>query len=63
MVSTDEKVPIATLLTFVEHGERLTNECAGKQARLAPASGMRRFLQSQARQEVVHALVFQGTIA
>ena len=62
LVRRDEKVPIARLLTFLEHGERLANECAKAQAALAPDSGSRRFLLSQARQEAMHALVFQGAI-
>jgi len=63
LVHHDEKVPIARLLTFLEHGERLANECAKAQAALAPDAGSRRFLMSQARQEAAHALVFQGAIA
>ena len=63
LVRPDEKVPIARLLTFLEHGERMANECAKAQARLAPDAGSRRFLLSQARQEAAHALVFQGAIA
>jgi hypothetical protein len=63
LVHHDEKVPIARLLTFLEHGERLANECAKAQAALAPDCGSRRFLLNQARQEAAHALVFQGAIA
>ncbi len=63
LVHPDEKVPIARLLTFLEHGERLANECAKAQAALAMDSGSRRFLLNQARQEAAHALVFQGAIA
>ena len=63
LVRLDEKVPIARLLTFLEHGERLANECAKAQAVLAPDSGSRRFLLRQARQEAAHAIVFQGAIA
>jgi hypothetical protein len=63
LVRHDEKVPIARLLTFLEHGERLANECAKAQAALAPDSGSRRFLLSQARQEAAHGIVFQGAIA
>ena len=62
LVRHDEKVPIARLLTFLEHGERLANECAKAQAKLAPDSGSQRFLLSQARQEAAHALVFQGAV-
>lgn len=63
LVSPDEKVPIARLLTFLEHGERMANECAKGQAELATEAGSRRFLLSQARQEAAHAMVFQGAIA
>ena len=63
LVRHDEKVPIARLLTFLEHGERVANEYAKAQAALAPDSGSRQFLLSQARQEAAHALVFQGAIA
>ena len=52
LVRHDEKVPIARLLTFLEHGERLANVCAKAQAALAPDSGSRRFLLSQARQRL-----------
>jgi hypothetical protein len=63
LVHTDEKVPIARLLTFLEHGERLAHTCAKGQAALASDPGHRRFLLSQARQEAIHAMVFQGAIA
>lgn len=63
LVYPNERVPIARLLTFLEHGERLAHECARAQAAFAPESGQRRFLMSQARQEAMHALVFQGAIA
>ena len=63
LVHHDEKVPIARLLTFLEYGERLANECARVQATLTPDPGSRRFLLRQARQEAAHALVFQGAIA
>ncbi len=63
LVHPDEKVPIARLLTFLEHGERLASACATAQAALASDAGARAFLQRQARQETLHALVFQGAIA
>ena len=62
LVRHDEKVPIARLLTFLEHGERLANECAKAQAALASDSGSRHFLLSQARQEFAHGKIFQGVI-
>ena len=63
LVSPDERVPIARLLTFLEHGERMAHECAKAQAALSDDSGTRRFLLSQAKQEAMHARVFQGAIA
>ena len=63
LVGHDEKVPIARLLTFLEQGERVANECAKVQATLAPDPESRRFLLSQARQEAAHAVVFQGAVA
>ncbi len=62
-VHPGERAPIARLLTFLECGERLANDCASAQASLAPDLGMRRFLLGQARQEAMHAMVFQGAIA
>jgi hypothetical protein len=63
LVRPDEQVPMARLLTFLEQGERMANECAKAQASLVPDSGSRRFLLSQARQEAGHAVVFRGAIA
>jgi hypothetical protein len=63
LVRHDERVPIARLLTFLEHGERMAHDCATAQAALSDDSGTRRFLLSQAKQEAMHARVFQGAIA
>ena len=63
LVGPDEKVPIARLLTFLEHGERMAHDCAQAQAVLTPDTQSRRFLVSQARQEAAHEFVFQGAIA
>jgi hypothetical protein len=41
----------------------MAHECAKAQATIAPDRGVQRFLQSQARQEAMHAVVFQGAIA
>lgn len=62
LVAPDERVPIARLLQFLEHGERLAHDCARAQADLAPDAGIRRFLLGQARQEFYHAVVFKGAI-
>lgn len=63
LLRPDEKVPIARLLTFLEHGERMAQDCAARQAKLATERGARRFLMAQSRQESMHAYVFQGAIA
>jgi GNAT superfamily N-acetyltransferase len=63
LVHTDEKIPIARLLSFLEHGERLAQTCAKHQAALAVDPRHRRFFLSQARQEGAHALIFQAAIA
>lgn len=58
LLSPDERVPLARLMTFMEHAERLAHDCASAQATLAPEAGMRRFLRAQAAQEASHALAF-----
>lgn len=63
LVSPHERVPIARLLQFLTHGERLAHECAQAQAALATDERSRRFLLGQARQERLHAVIFQGAIA
>jgi rubrerythrin len=63
LVGHDERVPIARLLTFLEYGERMAHDCAKAQTALAEDSGTRRFLLNQAKQEAMHARVFQGAIA
>lgn len=63
LVLPHEHVPIARLLTFLQHGEEMAHDCARRQARLAADQRRRRFLNSQARQEAMHAIVFQSAIA
>jgi len=63
LVRPDEKMPIARLLTFLEYGERMAQDCAAKQAVAVQDAGAARFLRSQSRQEAMHAYVFQGAIA
>ena len=63
LVKSDEQVPIARLLKFMELGEQLAHECALAQTSLAPEPGMQRFLSGQARQERYHAWAFHGAIA
>jgi len=63
LVRSDERVPLARLLTFLEHGERLAHDCAKAQAALTSDPREARFLLTQARQEFCHAVVFQGAVA
>jgi len=63
LVRPDEKDPIARLLTFLAHGEWMAHECAQAQATLSMDHRMQRFLVSQAKQEAMHAVVFQGAVA
>jgi len=63
LVRSDERVPIARLLTFLEYGERLAQDCATRQAGAMEEAGARRFLKNQAKQEAMHAYVFRAAIA
>ena len=63
LVYPDERVPIARLLTFLEQGERLAQDSASRQATMTFDAKAGRFLRSQARQEAVHAYVFQSAIS
>jgi hypothetical protein len=62
IVRPDERVPIARLLAFLAHGERLAHDCAHGQAALAENSNSRRFFLSQARQEALHAGLFHSAV-
>ena len=62
LVYPAERKPIARLLQFVEYGERLAHDCATAQARLVSDIQATGFLQRQARQEAMHAKVFQAAI-
>jgi hypothetical protein len=62
IVLADEKIPIARLLTFLEYGEQLAQDCAVKQAAAVGDLRAGRFLRSQARQEGMHAYVFHSAI-
>ncbi len=63
VVLPGERAPIARLLTFLEHGERIAHDCAKTQAMVVLDPKMQRLLTTQARQEAMHAVVFQGVIA
>jgi len=57
-----EREHLAQLLQFMDLGEQLAHDCAKAQAELAPNNSMQTFLDSQARQEGRHALIFQWAI-
>ena len=59
LVNHQERRPIVELLYFLEIGERLAHKCAAAQAAMAPTSKMRQFLEGQAKQEALHATIFQ----
>ncbi|GJL65648.1 MAG: hypothetical protein NPIRA05_06190 [Nitrospirales bacterium] len=63
LLQTNEQLPLARLLQFIEQGERLAQTCAKAQAALAPDLGTNRFFQEQARQEGLHAYTFQKAIS
>ncbi len=62
LLQTDERLPLARLLQFIEFGERIAHACAKAQAAIAPDFGTHRFLKEQARQEAAHAYIFHTTI-
>ena len=62
LVLTNERVPIARLLKFMELGEQLAHDCAEAQAQMVSKRSMQVFLRGQARQERAHAVAFQGAI-
>ncbi len=59
LVQPEERQPMAELLYFLEHGEKLAHQCAAMQARIAPTTPMSQFLEGQAKQEASHAIVFR----
>jgi hypothetical protein len=63
LVRPDEKVTIARLLSFLEYGERLAQDCASKQDAATGEVRASWFLKNQARQEGMHAYVFKCAIA
>ena len=62
LVHTNERLPLARLLQFLELGEQVAHTCATAQADLAPTRGLQKFLHAQARQEGYHARAFQAAI-
>jgi len=61
-LGSGETAAIARLFGFLLLGERLAQELAAQQASLAPVPKWRHFLQQQARQEGLHATVFEGAV-
>ncbi len=57
-----ETTKAARLFGFLLLGEQLAGDMAARQAALTPTPKLGRFLQTQARQEAFHAVVFQGVI-
>ena len=55
-----QKTQTARLFAALEYGERLAHDCARRQASLLDDRRAQRFLQTQARQESAHALLFRG---
>lgn len=62
LIRTDLKRQLAHALQVLLQGEQLAHECAQRQATLATAGNIRRFLALQARQERFHADVFRQIV-
>ena len=62
LVHTNEHLPLARLLQFIELGEQVAHICSKAQTFIAPDPGMQRFLNEQARQESFHAMAFHTAI-
>ncbi|GJL64305.1 MAG: hypothetical protein NPIRA04_29590 [Nitrospirales bacterium] len=63
LLQTNERLPLARLLQFIEQGERIAQACARAQSAFAPDLGTNRFFKEQARQEGLHAYTFQAAIS
>ncbi|GJL54901.1 MAG: hypothetical protein NPIRA02_20330 [Nitrospirales bacterium] len=62
LLLTNERLPLARLLQFIELGEEIAHDCAKTQVALTQDPGMTHFLQGQARQELLHARTFHTAI-
>lgn len=62
LVLPDQNRQIARLFSFLMLGERLAHDCAAQQEAITSDASVRRFLSAQARQEGLHAQVFQKAI-
>ena len=58
-VRPDERQHLARYVHALMLGERVAARCASVQAQIATAPPIRRFFNAQARQEKVHATIFQ----
>ncbi len=63
LLRTELRLALAQLLGFMARGEHIAHACALRQASFAPSDKIRRFLQEQARQELMHARVFTTAAA
>ena len=57
-----ERRHLARYLHALMLGERVASRCASAQARMAPTPPIQRFFNGQARQEKVHAAIFQHAV-
>lgn len=62
LIALDERARIARLFRFLILGERLAQDCARNQARLATHVASRRFFTAQSRQEAFHVVVLDGAV-
>ena len=62
LLAADYRKRAARLFSFLALGERLSRDCARKQAKLATDKAMRRFLLMQARQEAFHNRLFESAV-
>jgi hypothetical protein len=57
-LAPERRAALALFLRHLARGERVAQSLAGRQAAIAPTRHERRFLRAQARQEAMHALLF-----
>ncbi len=61
-VRPDERQHLARYLHALMLGERIAARCASAQAQMAGTPAIKRFFSAQARQEKVHATIFQHAV-
>lgn len=62
LIAKDEGARIARLFRFLILGERLAQDCARSQARIAVHTPSKRFFSAQSRQEAFHVTVLDGAV-